>query len=246
MKHRETKQSVLIRTGLYSSTIFELEVWTLANDSGFSDEEFEEQIKRSSCMDCGLRREMVGLFPTKDCALEHLEMMYEDPFPNDRELYCAFIREKAMHCMMQPNDYIKEWTYVHGLLHDESLVRNYAEDENPFGGRPKEMVRFKKGDIVMIPNKYDGHWGIVYETPITPEDIKELNERNEKKTGVRVNNYSHLDWSDDQYTILVNCEDGTTSHEHILAHHVLPASHVPEYVQEVLEELLSIFQNRQI
>lgn len=35
MKHRETKQSVLIRTGLYSSTIFELEVWTLANDSGF-------------------------------------------------------------------------------------------------------------------------------------------------------------------------------------------------------------------
>lgn len=234
MNHRDTTESVLIRSGLYSSTIFEMEVWTLANDQDYSDEDFKEQLKYDGCMDCGLHRKLVGLFPTKERALEHLEMMYEDSFSEDRELYCAFIREKAMCCMMQPNDYLKEWTYVNGLLVDESLLRNFAEDENRFCGRPKEMIRFKRGDIVMIPDGYDGHWGIVYGTPITPDEIKEVNDRIERETGIRGTKFSRMDWSDDQYIILTNEGEYMGSHEHILAHHVLPASHVPDYVREVL------------
>lgn len=101
--------------------------------------------------------------------------------------------------MMQPNDYIKEWTYVHGLLLDESIVRNYDEDENPFIGRPQEMIRFKKGDIVMIPDMNNGHWGIVCETPVTPEYIKGVNERIERETGIKGNKYSNMDWSDDHH-----------------------------------------------
>lgn len=243
MNHRDTKESVLIRKGLYSSTIYEMELWSLANDQEYTDEEYEEQLKYNGYLDCGLRRESVGLFPTKERALEDLEMMCEDPFAKDRELYCAFIRERAMYCMMLPNDYLKEWTYVHGLLRDESLVRNFAEEENPFGGRPKEMIRFKKGDIVMIPDRHEGHWGIVYDTPITPEYIKEVNDRIESETGVRGTKFSGMDWSDDQYTILTNGEDYMASHEHILAHHVLPAVHVPEYVRKVLEEGVLQFLN---
>lgn len=222
MNHRDTKESVLIRNGLYSSTLFEMEIWTLANDQNYTDEDFKEQLDESGCMDCRLRREFVGLFPTKERALEHLNMMYEDPFSEDREIYCTFIRERPMSCMMQPREYIKEWTYIDGLLHDESLVRNYDEDENPFYGRPAEMIRYKRGDIVMIPDMYSGHWGIVWGTPMTTEEVKE---------------FSRLDWSDDQYTILTNVQDGMVSHEHIQAHHVLPAPKgVPEYVLKVLEK----------
>lgn len=39
MNHRDTKESVLIRTGLYSSTIYEMEIWTLANELDYTDEE---------------------------------------------------------------------------------------------------------------------------------------------------------------------------------------------------------------
>lgn len=243
MNHRDTKESVLIRIGLYSSTIYEMELWTLANDKEYTDEEYKEQLEDSGFMECGLCRESVGLFPTKERALEHLEMMYDDPFAEDRELYCAFIREKAMCCMMQPGYYLKEWTYVHGLLRDESVVRNFAEVENPFCGRPKEMIRFKRGDIVMIPDRHEGHWGIVYDTPITPEYIKDVNDRIERETGVRGNKFSGMDWSDDQYIILTNGEYYMASHEHILAHHVLPAMHVPKYVRKVLEEGVLQFLN---
>lgn len=233
MNHRNTKETVLIRSGIYSTTIYEMEVWTLADNPDFTDEEFKEQLENYGWMNCGLCRDSVGLFPTKESALEHLDMMYDDPYDNNRELYCAFIREKAMHCMMQPNDYIKEWTYVKGHIIDESLVRNYAEDENPFFGRPKEMVRFQRGDIVMIPDGYSGHWGIVWDTPISSEYIKETNDRIERETGARGDKYSGMDWTDDQYTILT---DNEGSHEHILAHYVLRASHVPEYVRKTLEE----------
>lgn len=235
MNHRDTKESVLIRTGIYSSTIYEMEIWTLANDQNYTDEEFEQQLKDCDCMGCGLRRESVGLFPTKERALEDLEMMYEDPFAQDRELYCAFIRERAMYCMMQPDEYIKEWTYVNGLLVDESLLRNFAEDENPFCGRPQEMIRFKRGDIVMIPDEHDGHWGIVCGTPLTPENIEEMDKRAQRKFGDIGKVPSRKDWSDDQYTILTS----ENSHEHILAHHVLPAWDVPEYVREKLKVLIT-------
>lgn len=236
MNHRDTKPNVLIHKGLYSSTIYEMEVWSLANDREYTDEEYEEQLKYNGYLDCGLRRESVGLFPTKERALEHLKMMHEGTFAKDRELCCAFIREKAMSCMMQPDDYIKEWTYVDGLLLDESLVRNFAEQEYPFCGRPKEMIRFKRGDIVMIPDIYNGHWGIVWGTPVTPEYIKEINKRFERKFRDIGKEYSRMDWSDDQYIILTNGEDYMVSHEHILAHHVLPAWSVPEYVRKVMEE----------
>lgn len=37
MKHRDTTESVEIRKGMFSSTIFEMELWALSNDFQFSD-----------------------------------------------------------------------------------------------------------------------------------------------------------------------------------------------------------------
>lgn len=195
MKHRDTAESVYINYGCYSSTIFEMELWSLEEDfqCKYSEEEFKEQLECDCKMRCGLSKESIGLFPSRERALEDLEIMYENPYEEDRELYAAFIRQRAMCCMMQPSDYLKEWTYVLGHLHDESIVRNFAEDENPFCGRPKEMIRFKRGDIVMIPDRYDGHWGIVCEVPVTIEHIKDVNDRIEAETGIRGEKYSGMD-----------------------------------------------------
>lgn len=236
MKHSETNKSVMIRPGLYSSTIFEMEIWTLEEENELTGEDYRDQLAIYSRMDCGLHNAGCGLFSSKERALDGLEMMYDDAYDANRDLYCAFIRERAMYCIMQPCEYLKEWTYVHGLLHDESIVRNYDEINNPFVGRPKEMVRYKRGDIVMIPDGYLGHWGIVWGTPVTPEYIKEVNDQIESETGTPGNKFSIMDWSDDCYCILTNGDGFEGGHEHISAHHVLPALNVPDFVRNTLEE----------
>lgn len=227
----------LICPGIYSSTLFEMEVWSMYNDFMYTDEEYQEQLDNDGRMDCGLNKEKTGLFPTREMALDDLDMMTDDSYDVDRELYFCFIRERAMCCMMYAADYLKEWTYCHGLLFDESLVRNYCEDEFPFLGRPQEMINFHHGDIVMIPDTYDGHWGIVCEVPPTIERVKAHNERVEKEHGKQVANLCSLGWSDDSYVILTS-DEGYVSHEHIPAHHVLPTPlcGVPAFVEKKLKE----------
>ena len=226
-------ENKLIKTGLYSSTIFEMEVWSLSDDNVYTDREYQEQLDSDGLMDCGMNKELTGLFPTREQALSELEMMSEDPFAPDRDLYCAFVRERAMCCMMNASDYLKEWTYNYCLLLDESLVRNYCEEENPFLGRSKDKIRFRHGDIVMVPDAYSAHWGIVCEVPPTEEQVEKIHDK-EKRTGTR--GYG-LDWSDDNYIILTS-DEGAASHEHILAHRVLPAPlrAIPAFVESKLKE----------
>lgn len=239
MKHRDTRQSVQIYPGCYSSTLFEMELWSLSNNLEYTDEEYLEQLMDDGCMDCGLHKEHVGLFKTKERALDDLGMMYEDPWDSDKELYCAFVRERAMCCMMHQGDYLKEWTYIWGELKDESIVRNYAENDNPFHGRPEKMVRFKRGDIVMIPEEYGGHWGIVWGTPISKEQVEKINEHVEREDSISDRTPPILDWSDDSYVILTNGKDPLYGHEHILAHHVLPPEYIiPGFVCNTLEDIL--------
>lgn len=230
----------MIHPGVYSSTIYEMEVWSLPDSNNYSDEEYQEQLQEDGRMNCGLRLEGVGLFDTRERALEKLEMMCEDPWGDDRELFCAFIREKAMYCMMHQADYLKEWTYVYCWLHDESIVRNYDEERNPFPGRPEGMTKFQVGDIVMVPDGYSGHWGIVAGTPLTEQKVKEINGRfqrlYEEMTGQPCDVPSILDWSDDSYLILTTGEGPDCAHEHIPAHHILPANNVPPFVRQTLEE----------
>ncbi len=229
MKHRDLKQSVRIYRGIYSAPIYEMEIWSLKNEE-FSKEEYERQLKSWCEMDCGLQREGRGLYRSKKEALEFLDMMYDDPYSDDRELHLAFLRERALCCMMQPEDYLKEWTYIHGILHDESIVRNYDEENNPFFGRPKEMIHFKRGDSVMTTDGLRGHWGIVCGTPFCAENTEE-NKRVELpkvSTGL-----VQKDYSDDSYIIIHNSNG---DHEHILSHRVIPAVDVPDFVRETLEE----------
>ncbi len=243
MKHRDTTESVEIRKGMFSSTIFEMELWTLSNDLQFSDEEYQEQLQYNGKMSCGLQLDSTGLFPTKEEALNTLKMCYDDPSDN----YLAFIREKAMYCMMPSWHYLKEWTYIYNSLHDESIVRNYDEYSYPFFGRPKEMVRFRQGDIVMVPEGNSGHWGIVYAPPLSKERIMQanmaINERIEAMTGERCERFSVADYSDDSYVILTCNKDYIASHEHVLAHHVLPALQVSGFVRNILEEGLQKAKN---
>ncbi|MCQ2191644.1 MAG: hypothetical protein MJZ23_02110 [Paludibacteraceae bacterium] len=233
MKHKDYTNSKMIYPGVYSSTIFEMEVWALYDMSDYTQEDYEEDLQHG-CMDCGLRKEKIGLFETKEQALNCLDMMYEDPWSSDSELYCAFIREKPMQCMMERQDnYIKEWTYVHGKLVDESIVRNYDERNNPFPGRNESMIRFKRGDIVMIPDGYSAYWGIVWGCPLTIEKVQEMLDSFIEKYGEYI---STLEYGDDQYTILTTGEGFEGGHEHILAHTLLPATAVLDYVRTTLEK----------
>lgn len=113
-------------------------------------------------------------------------------------------------------------------------MRNYCKEENPFLGRPKDKIRFNHGDIVMAPDAYSAHWGIVYEVPPTEDQVSKNHNKIEKETGTR--DYG-LDWSDDNYIILTS-DVGAASHEHILAHRVLPAPlrAIPEFVERKLKE----------
>lgn len=220
MKHRDTTKSVLIQTGLYATTIYEMEVWT-GKDLHYTDEEYIAQLAEKGMMDCGLRKEMVGLYSSYKEALDYLEMMYDDSFEPFMEY--AFIREKAMCCLMKPTDYLKEWTYECGLLEDESLVRNFAERENPFSGRPKEMVRFERGDIVMIPDGNSGYWGMVVNTPTIPADVSD-----------------GQDWRDDSYEIITG-GSGAKFRRRVPAHRVLSPTCVPGFVRKILQDSATHF-----
>ena len=231
----ETKDSTIkVCEGLFSTSIYEMDVWTLPTDNEDSEEDYMWQLENEGHMDCGLRRELTGLFRTKEWALEDLDKALNNRDGN-RNIYCTFIRERTLNCMMLPGEYLKEWIYKYCYLHDESIVRNFAERENPFMGRPQEMIHFKRGDIVMIPDDYAGHWGIVWGTPMTPEQYEKMNERiNQGHDGDTMARMWRLDWSDDNYTILINA-DG--DHEHILAHHVLPHDgRIPNFVRKTLME----------
>lgn len=232
MKHRDTTESVLIHKGIYSRTIYEMEVWSLLNDYELEDTVYQKQIDETGKMDCGLRYESTGLFTTRQDALDHLEMMLDDSYAVDREINHVFIREKALHCMMQPCHYLKEWTYRHFIQEDESIVRNYDEDDNPFHGRPKEMIRFKRGDIVMVPDECRGYWGIVCATPRTTEDVDGLYERVIDSTDKAGERRALLDWSHDSYVVRFNDKDN--GYALVAAHRLLPALHVPEFVSHLL------------
>ena len=113
----------------------------------------------------------------------------------------------------------------------EKLLRG----KNPFLGRPQEMINFHYGDIVIVPDACNGHWGIVCEVPPTVEKVKPYNERVEKGLGKQDVNHCNFDWRDDSYIILTS-DKGSVSHEHIPAHHVLPSplGGVPAFVEKKL------------
>ena len=144
----ETKESTIkVCEGLYSTSIYEMDVWTLPSDNEDNEEDYIWQLENVGHMDCGLRRGLTGLFRTKE----------------------------------------------------------------------------------------PGHWGIVWGTPMTPEQYEKVNERiNQGHDGDTMARKWRLDWSDDNYTILINA-DG--AHEHIPAHHVLPHDErIPNFVCKTLME----------
>ena len=58
MKHRDFDQSVMIYPGIYSATIYEMEVWSLKNEN-FPKEKYEQQLKSWRTASC-----RIGMFLT--------------------------------------------------------------------------------------------------------------------------------------------------------------------------------------
>ena len=102
----ETKESTIkVCEGLYSTSIYEMDVWTLPTDNEDSEEDYIWQLENVGHMDCGLRRELTGLFRTKELALENLDEFLDNRVVN-LNIYCTFIRERTLNCMMHPGEYL--------------------------------------------------------------------------------------------------------------------------------------------
>lgn len=216
MKRRETNNnSIEVFPSYHSAPYYELEWWTKIGES--SKEEAQKELENLGYIDANYRIDKIGVFETKERALSRLRECLDIVYEMEEEDYFGppyfFLREKPMYVMMDPHDYIKEWTYLYSFLEDESLVRNYCTSDYPFMGRPKEMIRHKVGDIVMVLEGNNSFWGVVYGVPRIYDGKP------------------HGDYSDDQYTIYTSAG----VHYHCLAHHVLSSGlYAPEYVEELL------------
>lgn len=238
MKYRDFTETIHPYNYMTSSCCYEMELWVYDRNYEYT----EEEIKRGLCSTHGIEvpayRSSTGIYRTKDDALMFLKMISDDYYEKDDEdILLAYIRQKPINVQMGADAYLKEWTYVNEWLHDESIVRNYDVNNNRFFGRPKEMIRHKVGDIVIVVDGNNAHWGIVYALPPTPEEAKLKNDRALTKGHV-YEDRSMLDYSDDSYIILISDGCYLASHQHIQAHHVIPSLNieVPDIVRKVLEE----------
>ena len=211
MKRRDPANTVQVYPHIYSQPYYELEAWM--EEEPLDKEDAKDCFESEGRFFCNLRKSLVGVFPTKEDAVGRMEELCEDE--GDYFPY-FFLREKPL-CVMMPTDtYIKEWTFEHALLADESLVRNYAKRDYHFLGRPKEMIRHKVGDIVVAVEGDHAFWGVVGGLPPVYDGQE------------------HGDWSDDQYLIWSAPEH----HHHIRAHHVLcPWSVIPDFITPLLENI---------
>lgn len=218
MKQREKENTIQVFPHVYSSPYYELEAW--AELETVKDEEdkkciLEDFAHSGDFINADHTRECLGVFLTKERALTRMEELLDC---EDENYSYFFIREKPLYTMMRPFDHIKEWLYYRGLLVDESLVRNYEYDDNfleTFRGRPKEMIRFKVGDIAIeLGEDGSSYWGVVASVPPICDGK------------------NHGDYSDDQYALYTS----EYNHSHVLAHRLVHPQHIPDYIEELLRK----------
>ena len=103
-----------------------------------------------------------------------------------------------------------------GSFLDETLGSDMPDKDGnweEFFGRPAEKVRFASGDWVEALNGETVTLDIVTHVPLSPEEVREMHERSEKKHGSGV--HLQLDASDDCYrTIEPDDADDNDTHAH--------------------------------
>lgn len=158
----------------------------------------------------------MGYFSTQENAVETMQCFLADFTNYDYDCkyptWLGFIVTKYA-VDSDKCEHIYQCSYTHeGKFNDENL----ADEKGVFRGRPAELLRFGKGDIVEV---FDGEacLGIVYGTPLSPEHSSRITTPDER------GRYSILDRTDDQYTILflANNPDGYY-HSHIESQFVFP------------------------
>lgn len=102
-----------------------------------------------------------------------------------------------------------------GNLIDQSLCRWNGENGS-FHGRPKEMIRFNRGDIVEVMRLDEIELGFVVNCPVDTKRAELIN-----------SDHPTLDDTDDSYTILTTSD--YISHSHVYALDVFrPMFHIPK------------------
>lgn len=244
MKHNDYSEIVHPYAWVTTSCYYEMEIWVYNPKEESSDDDMQDDLNHYGVIKFSAWRDSVGIYRTKEEALEYLNMISEDPLPDGNDILVVYIRQKPVGIQMDPHACLKEWTYVDGVLHDETIVRNYDLDNNRFYGRPQEMIRHKVGDIVVVAEGGNAHWGIVCSLPPTPEEVKKVNDRSIAKGRINEGD-SLLDYSDDCYIILLLDEKYKVSHEHIQANRIIPGwkAGIPDSAKAILEKEIGNEQN---
>ena len=221
--------SIKVCNGVYSGSIYELCIWEKPDEeSEQSDEDIMTEMRENGYVVCTNYDFSTGFYDKRESAEQALDEWFDWCCDKGTSIDFALIRQRVNYCQMYPTDYVKEWSYNSFLrVVDETLVRNYNPKENPFFGRPEEMIRLKIGDVVKVFSRDNAYWGIVCALPFTP---KEASERK---------NFP-FDYTDDCYVVLTD-NTGYDSHEHVPSHRVIKAhsGEVPKKVRELLEEGLA-------
>lgn len=181
------------------------------------------------------------LFDAYEKAAEAIHKISDEFAEREPPLYRLFLRQLALDHVYYNGDFIKLWVFNHkGEEIDRSLCANWGVDkpENIFRGRPENLVRFKPGDIVEWLNGNEARLGVVYSTPLPPEEAREIAGRLERRGAG-----FHLDWSDDSYTI-IDGPDYMASHEHVFSPFVSsPTFPVPEDLRlKLLEDYNALLE----
>ncbi len=182
--------------------------------------------------------------------LMHQDILYRKKIKETddwmQEVFCYYISEKPLDIMHFKGEYLSQRMYdAEGSLIDKSFCgtgfRTYSPNicdiseydrnkDETFHGRPEELIRFHKGDIVEVLRGHEVKLAIVVGTPLTTEWIWKKRQEIEEKLGSEVMPYEY-DTSDDSYTVIDG--PGYEYHDHVSAMQVFAPHHpIPSDIQQ--------------
>lgn len=205
--------------------IFELEIITFSWDMDYLDPYPAFKISKSS-------RYLFQHFEEADFQIKELAKK-----SCQEEIYRFILRQLPLNERLYVGNFNKLYIYdAHGKLLDHSLCSDSEplDKQNEFKGRPENLIRFQKGDIVEWFDSEKAHLGIVTGVPLTPNGYIEIMERFNKRHS-KITRDWFFDCFDDTFTIIDNPD--LASHEHVFAPFVSkPTFFVPGKLRRKLEE----------
>ena len=206
------------------------------------DEDLEE--KKVMYPEFEIRQRMQGIFSDKAHAEEGIKECVKSALEDNVEIYCFKVYEVPL----DQNTYLGTDNFyrsVREYLYDDkgheidsttcsSLDEDIFTEYGSFLGKPKEHMRFKKGDIVEVIEQDKVRLAVVTHDPADTNWCYDLYKRLKKKDDLPY----FLDESDYQVAVIDGPSYGTHSHEQ-LVDLMKPRYPIPEEMRREYESFIT-------